>query len=155
MRRKSHEINLQPLVSVVSGKGLRSHTRTCGVDKREKVRDDFRNNKVLARSVCKTPSHCYFKLSREHSFWALGFQTRIQSVKRLGREKDLCISEQAILLETNLRESWDFPPLFYPEPEMKIHFLTLISFQTSFQAFYLKKHTFWRRYWSLFSMHLQ
>ncbi len=96
MRRKSWN-QPQPLVSVVSGKGLSSLTRTCGVDKREKVRDDYGNNKVLARSVCKTTSHCYFKLSGEHSFWALGFQTLTQSVKRLGREKDLCVSEQAIL----------------------------------------------------------
>lgn len=59
--------------------------------------------------VCvKTLSYCYFKLSGTHSFRALGFQTLRQSARRLGREKDLCVSDQAILLETKLWESYLF-----------------------------------------------
>jgi len=54
--------------------------------------------------VCvKTPSYCYFELSGTHSFQALVFQTLRQSARRLGREKDLCVVDQAILWE-----SWGF-----------------------------------------------
>lgn len=56
------------------------------------------------RACVKTPSYCYFKLSGTHSFRALGFQTLRQSARRLGREKDLYVSDQTTLLETKL---WD------------------------------------------------